>query len=85
MSTCTLSRRGSETPASPIRAIEGIVRSYQQDRISVRACTGVYDGKVDCRCRKVPERGAQHKGRMINVLRSYVVGNIDQAWIRADA
>ena len=68
-----------------VRAYEVTLRNYQQDRISVRAYTGVYDGKVDCRCRKVPERGAQHKGRMINVLRWYVVGNIDQACIRADA
>ena len=37
MSTCTLSRRGSEAPASPIRALEGIARDTVARGITVHA------------------------------------------------
>jgi aspartate aminotransferase len=37
MSTCTLSRRGSEAPASPIRALEGLARDTAARGITVHA------------------------------------------------
>ncbi|MCP4759800.1 MAG: aminotransferase class I/II-fold pyridoxal phosphate-dependent enzyme [Planctomycetes bacterium] len=37
MSTCTLSRRGSEAPASPIRALAGLARAAEARGITVHA------------------------------------------------